>query len=82
MKNNIIEEFDKKFVDDLDGSENNQYIHLVYSDAPFGYRPADKQDITQFILKALAEQKKELIDSWAEYTEEALRKQLKKINKL
>ena len=70
MKNNIIEEFDK------------EYDWLKNMPAGSEFEEDQWYSLRDWIKKALDDQKKELIDSWAEYTEEALRKQLKKINKL
>ena len=72
--NSIIGEFEDK-LEMLNGVETEEYLHLRYSDTPFGYRPLDIEDVRQ----AFADYKKELkknIGQLRQYLNERTEKKL------
>ena len=75
-KNNYAGKFEMS-----DGSESNQYLHYRYSEAPFGYRPADLDDIPN--KKIIVENIKKIIMRYKNETNRKLIDEIiEDINKL
>jgi hypothetical protein len=63
MNNKTREEMDKEIVEEFEmnsGTETESYLHFRYSNAPFGYRSADLEDIKD-ILTIVREDERERV---------------------